>query len=97
MNKSELIAAVATETGETKVAVAKVLESITKQVTATVAAGDAVALLGFGTFKPVQRAAREGKNPATGAKMKIPATVVPKFTVGAAFKSAVASGKKSKK
>ena len=50
---------------------------------------DAVQLVGFGTFKAVKRAARAGKNPATGDKIKIPATTLPKFVAGAKFKDAV--------
>jgi DNA-binding protein HU-beta len=52
--------------------------------------------VGFGTFKSAKRAARIGKNPKTGASIKIPATTVPKFSAGAGFKLAVA-GKKGKK
>jgi DNA-binding protein HU-beta len=52
--------------------------------------------VGFGSFKSAKRAARTGKNPKTGATLKIPATTVPKFSAGAGFKLAVA-GKKAKK
>jgi len=51
--------------------------------------GDAVQLVGFGTFKSAKRAARTGKNPATGAALKIPASTVPKFVPGAKFKAVV--------
>ena len=51
--------------------------------------GDSVQLVGFGTFKSSKRAARTGKNPATGAAIKIPATTVPKFVAGAKFKAVV--------
>jgi DNA-binding protein HU-beta len=62
-----------------------------------VSKGDSVTLVGFGTFKPAKRAARTGKNPKTGATLKIPATTVPKFSAGATFKAAVAGKKAAKK
>lgn len=96
MNKSELIAAVAAESGLTKTDAEKALNAVTSTVTAAVAKGGEVAILGFGTFRSLKRAARAGKNPATGAPLKIAATTVPKFTPGSAFKAAVA-GKKAKK
>ncbi|MFZ5502483.1 MAG: HU family DNA-binding protein [Pseudomonadota bacterium] len=67
------------------------------EIVTAVAKGDSVALVGFGTFKSAARAAREGKNPRTGEKLKIAATTVPKFTAGATFKQAVASKGKAKK
>ena len=51
--------------------------------------GDAVQLVGFGTFKATKRSARTGKNPRTGEAVKIPATTVPKFVAGAKFKAVV--------
>jgi DNA-binding protein HU-beta len=54
-------------------------------------------MIGFGTFKPAARAARVGKNPKTGAPIKIKATTVPKFTPGATFKEKVANKGKAKK
>ena len=57
-----------------------------------VAAGERVTFQGFGTFERVARAAREGRNPSTGAALKIPATNAPKFKAGAAFKQAVKMG-----
>ena len=80
-----------------KAAAARVVDATVSAITKAVAAGDVVTLIGFGTFKPLQRAAREGKNPQTGAKLKIAATTVPKFTAGATFKAAVAAAKTSKK
>ena len=62
-----------------------------------VATGDGVSLVGFGSFKAAARAAREGKNPKTGEKIKIAATTVPKFSAGATFKAAVATAKNKKK
>lgn len=97
MNKSELIDAIAAGADITKTAAAKALEAATNTIVATVAAGDSVTLVGFGTFKSSPRAAREGKNPRTGEKLKIAATTVPKFSAGAGFKEAVASRAKKKK
>lgn len=90
MNKSELIDAVAASAGVSKVDATKVLDALVGTITSTVASGDAVSLVGFGTFKSAARAARTGKNPKTGEALQIAATTVPKFTPGAAFKSAVA-------
>ena len=58
------------------------------------ASGDKVSLVGFGSFDTVKRAARQGKNPQTGAIMKIAATTVPKFRAGSALKDAVKKVKK---
>ena len=90
MNKSELIELIANEADLSKVAAGRALDALITGVTAAVAAGDSVALVGFGTFKPAARNAREGKNPKTGEPLHIAATTVPKFTPGAAFKAAVA-------
>ena len=68
-----------------------------RAVVKTVAKGDNVALIGFGTFKSSKRAARVGRNPATGKELKIAATTVPRFTAGAGFKAAVAGKKAAKK
>jgi DNA-binding protein HU-beta len=97
MNKSELIEIVAKESELSKAATGKLLDSLVATVTRTVAKGDSVTLVGFGTFKPAKRAARTGKNPQTGAVLKIAARTVPKFTAGAAFKAAVAGKKAAKK
>lgn len=94
MNKSELIDAVAKDTGETKAAVTRVLDAIIDRVTKTVSKGDDVALTGFGTFSMVTRAARDGRNPSTGEHLKIAATKSPKFKAGTVFKAAVAAKRK---
>ncbi|MEW6292851.1 MAG: HU family DNA-binding protein [Pseudomonadota bacterium] len=96
MNKSELIEAVAKSADLSKADVEKALNAVIATVVKAVAKGDSVTLVGFGTFKPVKRAARTGRNPATGAALKIAASTAPKFTAGATFKAAVA-GKKAKK
>ncbi|MCE1182654.1 MAG: HU family DNA-binding protein [Rhodocyclales bacterium] len=97
MNKSELVEVAAKEAGITKAAAEKALSAIVGAVVEAVAKGDSVTLVGFGTFKATARAARTGKNPKTGATLKIPATTVPKFTAGSAFKAAVAPKKAVKK
>ena len=97
MNKSELVDAIAAGADITKAAAARALDTAVETITKAVAAGDSVTLVGFGTFKASARAAREGKNPKTGEKIKIAATTVPKFSSGASFKTAVAAPKKGKK
>ena len=97
MNKSELIEIAAKEADITKAAAGKALDAMIDSVVKAVAEGDTVTLVGFGTLKPVKRAAREGKNPRTGAALKIAATTVPRFTAGSGFKAAVAGKKAAKK
>ncbi|MBR4908842.1 MAG: HU family DNA-binding protein [Acidaminococcaceae bacterium] len=89
MNKQELIAAVAAETGMPKKCVEAILKSITGNVVAEVAKKGKVQLIGFGTFAARERAARTGKNPQTGKAIKIAAATVPAFKAGKAFKEAV--------
>lgn len=90
MNKSELIEAIATKAELSKAAAGRAVDALVGEITAAVAKGDSVTLIGFGTFKSSARAAREGKNPKTGEKIKIAATTVPKFSAGASFKQEVA-------
>ena len=89
MNKTELVAAVAEKAGLSKknaeVAVAAVIDSVVESLKK----GDKVSLLGFGTFEVRKRAARTGKNPQTGAAIKIAACKVPAFKAGKALKDAV--------
>ena len=94
MNKAELIEVAAKEAAISKAAANKALDAMVAAVVKTVSKGDTVTLVGFGTFKSAKRAARTGKNPKTGATIKIAATTVPKFSAGAAFKTAVAGKKK---
>ena len=89
MNKTELIEAIAKDTGLTKKDAAKAIDAITGSVTQALKKKDNVQLVGFGTFETAKRAAREGKNPQTGAAIKIPASTVPKFKAGKALKDAV--------
>lgn len=97
MNKSELIEIVAKQADIGKAVAGKTLDALLDSVIKAVAKGDTVTLLGFGSFKPVKRAARKGKNPQTGAAIKIAATTVPKFSAGSVFKTAVAGKKRAKK
>lgn len=90
MNKSDLVDAIATQSGLTKADSAKALDATISAITSAVANGDTVSLVGFGSFKGSARAAREGKNPKTGEKLNIAATTVPTFSAGATFKAAVA-------
>jgi len=94
MNKAELIEVAAKEADLSKTAAGKVLDAIISAITKTVAKGDSVTLIGFGSFKSSKRAARTGRNPQTGKEIKIAATTVPRFSAGAGFKAAVA-GKKA--
>lgn len=97
MNKSELIEAVAKAAELTKADAESALNATIDTVVKAVAKGDTVTLVGFGTFKSSKRAARTGRNPATGAAIKIAASTVPRFTAGAGFKTAVAGKKAAKK
>jgi DNA-binding protein HU-beta len=97
MNKSELIEALATKAELSKVAAGRALDVLMDEIVTAVAKGDPVTLVGFGTFKSADRAAREGKNPKTGETIKIKATTVPKFSAGASFKDKVANRGKTKK
>ena len=89
MNKSELIDAIAKEAGLTKADAGKALDAITSSVTGALKSGDTVSLIGFGTFKVSKRAARTGRNPRTGAELKIAASNAPVFSAGKALKDAV--------
>ncbi|HEY6898290.1 MAG TPA: HU family DNA-binding protein [Rhodocyclaceae bacterium] len=97
MNKSELIDIAAEEAEISKADAEKALSAIIAAVVKAVSKGDTVTLVGFGTFKSSKRAARVGRNPQTGAELKIAATTVPRFTAGATFKTAVAGKKAAKK
>lgn len=89
MNKAELITAVAEKNKIEKKMVADILEAITSVVTDTLANGESVKLVGFGTFEVAERAAREGRNPKTGESVHIDASKAPKFKAGSALKAAV--------
>ncbi|MCR5508745.1 MAG: HU family DNA-binding protein [Lachnospiraceae bacterium] len=89
MNKSELVDAMAKKSGLTKKDTEAALAAFTETIAKTLKKGDKVQLIGFGTFEVSKRAAREGKNPQTGAKIKIPASKAPKFKAGKALKDTV--------
>ena len=90
MNKTELVAALAAQSGASKKDAEAVLNAFVDVVGDTLKKGDKISLVGFGTFEARKRAAREGKNPQTGAKIKIAATTVPAFKAGKALKDKVA-------
>jgi len=94
MNRKELIDALADKTGSTKADADRNIAALIDIVTATLKKGDSVALVGFGTFEVRKRAARTGRNPATGAELKIKASKVPAFKAGKALKDAVNGAKK---
>jgi len=89
MTKADLIEKMATDADISKAAAEKALKSFIEAVTKTVKKGNKLTLVGFGTFSVSKRAARKGRNPKTGATIKIAARKVPKFKAGQAFKDAV--------
>ena len=89
MNKSELIDAMAKESGLSKKDSEKALKAFKDTVTATLKKKDKVQLVGFGTFETKSRAARTGRNPQTGKEIKIKASTAPVFKAGKALKDAV--------
>lgn len=89
MNKTELVAAMAKETNLAKKDVEAVLKSFIDVVSEELKKGEKVQLVGFGTFEVSERAAREGRNPQTGATMNIKASKAPKFKAGKALKDMV--------
>jgi DNA-binding protein HU-beta len=91
MNKSQLIEAVASDSGLTKTDSARAIESLLDTVTRTLRKGDEVNITGFGKFSVIKRAARQGVNPRTGERVKINASKAPKFSAGASLKQAVSA------
>lgn len=89
MNRVELVELIAAKHELSKAEAGRVLATVLDAIVTTVKKGDTVSLVGFGTFKQTARAARTGRNPATGDKIKIAAAKLPKFAAGAAFKAAV--------
>ncbi|MCP1674144.1 DNA-binding protein HU-beta [Natronocella acetinitrilica] len=89
MNKSELISSIAESAGMSQAEAGRALDALTDAVTRTLAKGDDVTLVGFGTFRVTERAAREGRNPRTGESIKIAASKQPTFKAGAGLKAAV--------
>jgi DNA-binding protein HU-beta len=89
MNKGELVDKVSEKAGVTKKQADVILSAVIEAIMEVVAEGDKVTLVGFGSFEPRQRQAREGRNPRTGEVMEIPATMVPAFSAGKQFKEMV--------
>lgn len=89
MTKAELIDKIAVDNEVSKALAEKILNSVTDQVTKCLKRGDKITLTGFGTFSVSKRKARTGRNPQTGAEIKIKATKVPKFKAGKALKDIV--------
>lgn len=89
MNKGELVDAIARSAGVNKKEADAILSATLDVIKDTVASGDKVTLVGFGSFEPRERQSREGRNPKTGQKMTIPATKIPAFSAGKVFKEKV--------
>lgn len=94
MNKADLIDKLSKDADITKAQANAAIDSFTDTVIASLKKGDRVTLVGFGTFSVSERAARNGRNPQTGAVIKIKARKVPKFKAGKEFSTRIASGKK---
>ena len=89
MNKTELIEHIAKQADLSKAAATRALEAVIGGVKSTLKKNNSVSLVGFGTFSVSKRAARTGRNPRTGAAIKIKSAKVPKFRPGKALKDAV--------
>ncbi len=90
MNKGELVDAIAKRADVTKKEADAVLTAALETIMEAVSSDQKVTLVGFGSFEPRKRQAREGRNPKTGDKMEIPETIVPAFSAGKLFKEKVA-------
>ena len=89
MNKTELIEAIAASADIPKAAAGRALDAVVENITSALKSGDSVVLVGFGTFSVSKRAARTGRNPRTGAALKIKAAKVPRFKPGKGLKDAL--------
>ena len=89
MNKQELIAKIAKDTGSSKAGAAAAVDSLIDGIAKSLKKGDSITFVGFGTFKTSQRKARTARNPQTGAAIKIPKRRVARFTPGKALKTAL--------
>ena len=89
MNKQDIVAKIASDTGITKTAASAAVDSLIDGITRTLKKGDSVSFVGFGTFKTSNRKARTARNPQTGAAIKIPKRRVARFSAGKALKQAV--------
>lgn len=90
MNKGELVDAIAAKAETSKKDADAILTATVEVIMEAVANGEKVTFVGFGTFEPRTRAAREGRNPQTGKSIQIPETTVPAFSPGKQFKELVA-------
>ena len=89
MNKTEFVEAVAKEAKATKVAANEVVNAVIAVITKSLKKGEAVQITGFGSFDVIKRAARKGRNPATGKEIKIAASKAPRFKAGKVLKDSV--------
>lgn len=89
MNVAELVDVVAAQTGQTKTAARDVIKSTLGTILKEVKKGGRVSIVGFGAFYPAQRKARVGRNPQTGAEVRIPSTRVPRFKAGKEFREQI--------
>ena len=89
MNKEDLVKLVSEKTGITKKAAEQAQKAVIEGISSALEKGDSISLVGFGSFKVVERAAREGRNPSTGEKMQIPASKAVKFTPSKSLKERV--------
>ena len=89
MNKNDLVSKVSDETGLSKSDSAKAIDSVIETITSELKSGGDVRLVGFGTFLVTKRKATTGRNPQTGAEIKIPAANVPKFRAGKSLKESL--------
>lgn len=92
MNRAELIERIATSNDLSRAAADRLVDSVFQAIVEAVRSGDGLSIVGFGTFKAIDRAARTARNPATGEEIKVAARKVPKFTPGSAFKAALQGG-----
>ena len=89
MNKTELVAAIASKANISKKDAEASVKAFTEVVAEELKKGEKIQLVGFGTFEVSERAARTGRNPQTGAEMKIPASKAPKFNAGKALNDSI--------
>jgi nucleoid DNA-binding protein len=90
MTKAELVKMLKEETGLVSLAQAEIVyEKLFSIIASTLKNGEPIAISGFGSFKPVKRAARKGRNPQTGEEIRIPASTAVKFTPGKALKESL--------
>ena len=89
MTKTELVHSIATASGLSQADASRALSATVEAITQSLASGDSVSIVGFGTFKTSNRQARSGRNPQTGATIQIAAARVPRFVAGKSLKDAV--------